>query len=63
MRIIDYYDIKAMARAVYDAGINLAEGYDEWRNLRFSLAGGGEAMLDSYLMLASMSSKYKEAEA
>ena len=62
MRIIDYYDIKAMARAVYDAGINLAEGYDEWRNLRFSLAGGGEAMLDSYLMLASMSSKYKEAE-
>ena len=62
MRIIDYYDIRAMARAVYDAGINLAEGYEEWRNLRFSLAGGGEAMLEPYLMLASMSGKYREAE-
>lgn len=62
MRNIDRYDFEALANAVYHAGINLAESYEEWRDLRFWMAGGGTKLLDSFLLLASMSSKYNDAE-
>lgn len=62
MRNIDRYDFEALANAVYYAGINLAESYEEWRDLRFWMAGGGTKLLDSFLLLASMSSKYNDAE-
>lgn len=62
MRNIDRYDFEALANAVYYSGINLAESYEDWRDLRFWLAGGGTKLLDSFLLLASMSSKYNDAE-
>ena len=63
LRFIEKYDIEAMARAVYSAGINLADDRKEWLQLMMSMAGGGERLLDSFLLLASMSvKKYKERE-
>jgi len=63
LRFIEKYDIEAMARAVYSAGINLADERKEWLQLMMSMAGGGERLLDSFLLLASMSvKKYKERE-
>ena len=63
LRFIEKYDIEAMARAVYSAGIHLADGRKEWLQLMMSMAGGGERLLDSFLLLASMSvKKYKERE-
>ena len=63
LRFIEKYDIEAMARAVYNAGINLAFLRDDWLRLMISMAGGGEQLLDSFLLLASMSvEKYKERE-
>ena len=63
LRFIEKYDIEAMARAVYCAGIHLADDRKEWLQLMMSMAGGGERLLDSFLLLASMSvKKYKERE-
>lgn len=63
LRFIEKYDIEAMARAVYSAGIHLADDRKEWLQLMMSMAGGGERLLDSFLLLASMSvKKYKERE-
>ncbi len=63
MRFIERYDIEAMARAVYSAGIHLADDRKEWLQLMMSMAGGGERLLDSFLLLASMAGrKFKERE-
>lgn len=62
MRNIDRYDFEALANAVFYAGINLVESYEDWRDLRFWMAGGGMKLLDSFLLLASMSGKYNDAE-
>ena len=52
-----------MARAVYSAGIHLADDRKEWLQLMMSMAGGGERLLDSFLLLASMAGKkFKERE-
>ena len=57
LRFIEKYDIEAMARAVYDAGIHLADDRKEWLRLMMSMAGGGERLLDSFLHLASMAGR------
>jgi len=63
LRFIEKYDIEAMARAVYSAGIHLADERKEWLQLMMSMAGGGERLLDSFLLLASMADKkFKERE-
>ncbi len=63
LRFIEKYDIEAMARAVYSAGIHLADERKEWLQLMMSMAGGGERLLDSFLLLASMAGKkFKERE-
>ncbi len=63
LRFIEKYDIEAMARAVYSAGIHLTDDRKEWLQLMMSMAGGGERLLDSFLLLASMAGKkYKERE-
>ena len=63
LRFIEKYDIEAMARAVYSAGIHLADDRKEWLQLMMSMAGGGERLLDSFLLLASMAGKkFKERE-
>jgi len=63
LRFIEKYDIEAMARAVYSAGIHLADDRKEWLQLMMSMAGGGERLLDSFLLLASMAGKkFKELE-
>ena len=63
LRFIEKYDIEAMARAVYSAGIHLADDRKEWLRLMMSMAGGGERLLDSFLLLASMAGrKFKERE-
>lgn len=63
LRFIERYDIEAMARAVYSAGIHLADDRKEWLRLMMSMAGGGERLLDSFLLLASMAGrKFKERE-
>ncbi len=63
LRFIEKYDIEAMARAVYNAGIHLADERKEWLQLMMSMAGGGERLLDSFLLLASMAGKkFKERE-
>ncbi len=63
LRFIEKYDIEAMARAVYSAGIQLADDRKEWLQLMMSMAGGGERLLDSFLLLASMAGrKFKERE-
>ena len=63
LRFIEKYDIEAMARAVYSAGIHLADNRKEWLQLMMSMAGGGERLLDSFLLLASMAGKkFKERE-
>lgn len=63
LRFIEKYDIEAMARAVYNAGIHLADDRKEWLRLMMSMAGGGERLLDSFLLLASMAGKkFKERE-
>ena len=63
LRFIEKYDIEAMARAVYDAGIHLADERKEWLQLMMSMAGGGERLLDSFLLLASTAGKkFKERE-
>ena len=63
LRFIEKYDIEAMARAVYSAGIHLADERKEWLQLMMSMAGGGERLLDSFLLLASTAGKkYKERE-
>ena len=63
LRFIEKYDIEAMARAVYSAGILLTDDRKEWLQLMMSMAGGGVRLLDSFLLLASMSvKKYKERE-
>ena len=63
LRFIEKYDIEAMARAVYNAGIHLADDRKEWLQLMMSMAGGGERLLDSFLLLASMAGrKFKERE-
>ena len=52
-----------MARAVYSAGIHLADDRKEWLQLMMSMAGGGKRLLDSFLLLASMAGrKFKERE-
>ena len=62
-RFIEKYDIEAMARAVYSAGIHLADDRKEWLQLMMSMAGGGERLLDSFLLLASTAGKkFKERE-
>ena len=63
LRFIEKYDIEAMARAVYSAGIHLADERKEWLQLMMSMAGGGERLLDSFLLLASTAGKkFKERE-
>ena len=63
LRFIEKYDIEAMARAVYSAGIHLADDRKEWLQLMMSMAGGGERLLVSFLLLASMAGrKFKERE-
>ena len=63
LRFIEKYDIEAMARAVYSAGIHLTDDRKEWLRLMMSMAGGGERLLDSFLLLASMAGqKFKERE-
>ena len=63
LRFIEKYDIEAMARAVYSAGIHLADERKEWLRLMMSMAGGGERLLDSFLLLASTAGrKFKEYE-
>ena len=62
MRFIEKYDIEAMARAAYRSGVHLADDRMEWLQLMMSMAGGGEQLLDSFLLLASTSSKFKERE-
>ncbi|MBR3541099.1 MAG: hypothetical protein IKO08_06545 [Bacteroidales bacterium] len=63
LRFIEKYDIEAMARAVYSAGIQLADDRKEWLQLMMSMAGGGERLLVSFLLLASMAGrKFKERE-
>ena len=63
LQFIEKYDIEAMARAVYSAGIHLADDRKEWLQLMMSMAGGGERLLDSFLLLASMAGKkFKERE-
>ena len=63
LRFIEKYDIEAMARAVHSAGIHLADNRKEWLQLMMSMAGGGEQLLDSFLLLSSMAGpKFKERE-
>jgi len=63
LRFIEKYDIEAMARAVYSAGIHLADDRKEWLQLMMSMAGGGERLLDSFLLLSSTAGKkFKERE-
>ena len=63
LRFIEKYDIEAMARADFNAGIHLADGRKEWLQLMMSMAGGGERLLDSFLLLASMAGrKFNERE-
>ncbi len=63
MRFIDTFDIEKMAQAAHSAGIHLADSREEWLKLMMSMAGGGERLLDSFLLLSSMAgSKYNEKE-
>ena len=63
LRFIERYDIEAMARAVYSAGIHLADNRKEWLQLMMSMAGGGEQLLEPFLLLSSMTGpKFKERE-
>ncbi len=63
LRFIEKYDIEAMARAVHSAGIHLADNRKEWLQLMMSMAGGGEQLLEPFLLLSSMAGpKFKERE-
>ena len=63
LRFIEKYDIEAMARAVYSAGIHLADNRKEWLQLMMSMAGGGVRLLEPFLLLSSMAGpKFKERE-
>ena len=63
LRFIERYDIEAMARAVHSAGIHLADNRKEWLQLMMSMAGGGEQLLEPFLLLSSMAGpKFKERE-
>ena len=62
MQISETYDLRRLASDIYLSGVNLAERRDDWLKLMYSLAGGGEALLDSFLRLASQGSTYKERE-
>ena len=63
LRFIEKYDIEAMARAVHSAGIHLADDRKEWLQLMMSMAGGGEQLLEPFLLLSSMAGpKFKERE-
>ena len=63
LRFIERYDIEAMARAVHRAGIHLADNRKEWLQLMMSMAGGGEQLLEPFLLLSSMAGpKFKERE-
>ena len=62
MTISDKYDLPRLARDIYNSGVNLAERRDDWLKLMYSLAGGGDSLLDSFLLLASQGSTYKEKE-
>jgi len=62
LRFIEKYDIVAMASALYSSGARLADDRKEWLQLMMSMACGGEQLLDSFLLLASTSSKFKEHE-
>ena len=63
MRFIDTFDIERMAQAAHSAGIHLADSREDWLKLMMSMAGGGERLLDSFLLLSSMAgSKFHEKE-
>ena len=62
MQISETYDLRRLASDIYLSGVNLAERRDDWLKLMYSLAGGGELLLDSFLRLASQGSTYKERE-
>lgn len=56
--------VEEYVNEAYSRGLNIAEGYDEYLNLSFSLANGFGANGRSYFhKLASVSPKYKEQQA
>ena len=62
MTIFDKYDLRRLASDIYLSGVNLAEDRHDWIVLMRSMAGGGEALRESFLRLASQGSTYKERE-
>ena len=62
MLIFDKYDLRRLANDLYLSGVNLAEDRHDWIVLMRSMAGGGEALRESFLKLASQGSTYKEKE-
>ena len=62
MQIFDKYDLRRLASDIYLSGVNLAEDRHDWIVLMRSMAGGGEALRESFLRLASQGSTYKERE-
>ena len=62
MDIAQKYNLKRLASDIYASGVNLAERFPEWITLMYSMAGGGDDMLESFLKLASLGSTYKQKE-
>ena len=62
MLISEKYDLRRLASDIYLSGVNLAEDRHDWIVLMRSMAGGGEALRESFLKLASQGSTYKEKE-
>ena len=62
LKIAEKYDLRALAKAVVNTGANLAESRHEWIVLMRSMAGGGEALRESFHQLAARSTKYKARE-
>lgn len=62
MLISEKYDLRRLANDLYLSGVNLAEDRHDWIVLMRSMAGGGEALRESFLKLASQGSTYKEKE-
>ena len=62
MLIAEKYNLRTIAQAIYASGYNVAERREDWLHLMMSLSGAGEAYLDTFLLLASQGSTYKEKE-
>lgn len=56
------YDYKGLANEVISRGISLAENFDDWTKLAFSLSNLGKDGREIFKSLSSMSDSYKENE-